>query len=64
MSSEEQQETAPTMMAGNPATEFATFCEAERERRSNADPDFNSDVFDEAVDLIVRKLQAMNAEGF
>lgn len=64
MSSEEQQETTPTMMAGTPATEFASFCEAERERRNNADPDFDADVFDEAVELIVRKLQALNAEGF
>jgi hypothetical protein len=51
-------------VAKNPATEFAAFCAAERERRSNADPDFGADVFDEAVQLIVRKLEALNAEGF
>jgi hypothetical protein len=64
MSSEEQQETAPSKVARNPATEFAAFCSAERERRSNADPDFDADVFAEAVQLIVRKLEALNAEGF
>jgi len=64
MSSEEQQEAGPSKVVRNPATEFAAFCAAERERRSNADPDFGADVFDEAVQLIVRKLEALNAEGF
>lgn len=64
MNSQEQQETGPTKVAKNPATEFAAFCAAERERRSNADAEFNGDVFDEAVQLIVHKLEALNAEGF
>jgi len=64
MSSEEQQEAAPSKAARNPATEFAAFCTAERERRGNANPDFDAAVFDEAVQLIVRKLEALNAEGF
>jgi hypothetical protein len=64
MSSEEQQQAGPGKMAANPATEFAAFCVAERERRSNADAEFAADVFDEAVELIVRKLEALNAEGF
>ena len=61
---EEQQEAVPGKVSRNPATEFATFCAAERERRSNADQDFDAEVFDEAVQLIVHKLQALNAEGF
>jgi len=64
MSLEEQQEAGSSKVARNPATEFATFCAAERERRSNAQPDFDAEVFDEAVQLIVRKLEARNAEGF
>ena len=64
MSSEEQQEAGPSKLAKNPATEFAAFCVAERERRGNADLDFDAEVFDEAVDLIVHKLEALNAEGF
>lgn len=69
MSSEEQveqQKAVPGRVSSNPATatEFATFCAAERERRSNADQDFDADVFDEAVQLIGHKLQALNAEGF
>ena len=64
MSSEEQQQTDPGRVARNPATEFASFCAAERERRGNASPDFDAAVFDEAVQLIVRKLEALNAEGF
>jgi hypothetical protein len=51
-------------MARNPATEFAAFFAAKRERRSNADPDFDADVFDEAARLIVHKLEALNARGF
>jgi len=64
MSSEEQQEAGPSKVAKNPVTEFAAFCAAERERRSNADADFAAEVFDEAVQLIVHKLKALNAEGF
>ena len=64
MSSEQQQDAGTSNVARNPATEFAAFCAAERERRSNADPDFDAEVFDEAVHLIVRKLEALNAEGF
>jgi len=64
MSSEEQQEVDPSKVERSPATEFAAFCVAERERRGNADLDFDAEVFDEAVDLIVHKLEALNAEGF
>ncbi|MEA2079141.1 MAG: hypothetical protein U9P00_04660 [Pseudomonadota bacterium] len=64
MSSEEQQEVGPSKVERSPATEFAAFCAAERERRSNADPDFDAEVYDEAVELIVHKVEALNAEGF
>jgi hypothetical protein len=64
MSSEEQQEVGPSKVERSPATEFAAFCAAERERRGNADLDFDAEVFDEAVDLIVHKLEALYAEGF
>jgi len=64
MSSEEQQEVGPSKVERSPATEFVAFCTAERERRGNADPDFDAEVFDEAVQLIVHKLEALNAEGF
>ena len=64
MSTEEQQEAIPVKAARNPATDFAVFCTAERERRSNSNPDFDAQVFDEAVDMIMRKLEALNAEGF
>ncbi len=64
MSAEVQPEAAPGKVARNPATEFAAFCAVERERRSNADPDFDTEVFDEAVELIVHKLEALYVEGF
>ncbi|MEN8763257.1 MAG: hypothetical protein ABF290_12560 [Thiogranum sp.] len=64
MSLEEQQEDTLSKVERNPATEFAAFCAAERERRSSAQPDFDAEVFDEAVQLIVHKLEARNAEGF
>ncbi|WP_418318108.1 hypothetical protein [Piscinibacter sakaiensis] len=62
----EQQKVVPGKVSRNldTATEFAAFCVAERERRSNSDQDFDAEVFDEAVQLIVHKLQALKAEGF
>lgn len=62
----EQQKAVPGKVSRNPATatDFATFCAAERERRSDADQDFDAELFDEAVQLIMHKLQALNAEGF
>lgn len=46
------------------AADFAAFSTAERERRISADPDFDPELFDEAVQLIIRKLDALQAEGF
>ena len=46
------------------ATEsFAEFSVAERERRQNAGGDFDENLFDAAVDLVLRKLRKLEDEG-
>ncbi|MGD2082262.1 MAG: hypothetical protein PVF91_04810 [Chromatiales bacterium] len=46
-----------------PAQDFAAFCEEERERRRNSGEAFDEEGFDEAVDLVLRKLSALAEEG-
>ena len=46
------------------ATEsFAEFSVAERERRQNAGGEFDQDLFEAAVDLVMRKLRKLEDEG-
>lgn len=40
-----------------PAKDFANFIELELERRRSSDKDFDPDLFDEAVELVLRKLR-------
>ena len=44
-----------------PARDFAAFCELERERRRNSDDDFDPDLFDQAVALVLAKLRGPEA---
>ncbi len=44
-----------------PARRFAEFCASELERRSSED-DFDPEIFDEAVKLVLRKLGALDLE--
>ena len=39
-----------------PARDFAAFCELDRERRRNSDDDFDPNLFDEAVALVLSRL--------
>ena len=39
-----------------PAREFADFCEAEFERRRNSDSPFDETSYQEAMELVLRKL--------
>jgi hypothetical protein len=39
-----------------PARDFAAFCELERERRRNSDDDFDPDLLEEAVALVLARL--------
>lgn len=44
------------------ARNFSDFCDAERERLQNEDAPFDQALFDEAVQLVLRKLSA-DGEG-
>lgn len=46
-----------------PIKDFSTFCETEIERRKNSGEDFDESLFHEAVDLVVRRLKAMEERG-
>jgi hypothetical protein len=45
------------------AASFAKFCKEELQRRSNADIDFDPEVYTEAVKLVLRKLGGLEMEG-
>ena len=46
------------------ATEsFAAFSQEERERRLNSGDEFDQALFDEAVGLVIRKLEKLQEEG-
>jgi hypothetical protein len=42
---------------------FAEYCVAERKRREDSGVPFDRRLFDEAVELVVRKLQRLEDEG-
>ena len=44
------------------AQDFLAFCEAEFERRRNSGQDFDEASYREAIDLVVRKFQALEGE--
>lgn len=46
-----------------PSEQFAEYCAAEREHRRNAGEGFDEALFQEAVNLVVRKLQMLQDEG-
>lgn len=46
-----------------PAANFAHFCKEELQRRSNADLDFDPEIYMQAVRLVLRKLGALELEG-
>jgi hypothetical protein len=45
-----------------PARYFAEYCEAEYQRRANDEAEFDAKTFEQAVDLVLRKLGAMEEE--
>jgi hypothetical protein len=46
-----------------PARDFAAFCELDRERRRNSDDGFDPRLFDEAVALVLGRLEARKGGG-
>ena len=49
---------------GVSAKEFLTYCNAECERRLNSGEEFDQQGFDEAVEIVLRKLRALAEEGW
>jgi hypothetical protein len=45
-----------------PAQDFLTFCAEERDRRLNCGETFDRQLFDEAVDLVRRRLEVLAGE--
>lgn len=50
-----QKPLGPTELHG-PAADFAKYCEAEFERRGNSDDPFDEDLYRDAMELVVRRL--------
>lgn len=46
-----------------PINDFQAFCETEIERRRNSGEDFDESLFDEAVELVIKRLQQMEERG-
>jgi hypothetical protein len=44
------------------AKDFVAFCETERAHRRNVDPNFDSEIFDEAVRLVLDRLAVFKKE--
>jgi len=49
---------------GNSSEEFLAYCEAERERRINSGEEFDEASFNQAMDLVLRKLKVLEDEGW
>ena len=49
---------------GASTREFLNYCDAERERRRNSGEEFDSVAFDEAVEMVLRRLRTLAEEGW
>jgi hypothetical protein len=64
MASSAQTPSSDAEDLGVSAREFLTYCAAERERKLNSGEDFDEQAFDEAVELVLRKLRVLAEEGW
>ena len=64
MSLSDQPTASEVQDLGGSAREFLNYCNAERERRLNSGDDFNQEAFDEAVELVLRRLRTLAEEGW
>ncbi len=58
MTDQPNQQPPPDARQPGPARDFAAFCELDRERRRNSDDGFDPNLFDEAVTLVLDRLEA------
>ncbi len=64
MSLSDQTPSSGSENLGVSAQEFLAYCKAERERRLNSGETFDQTAFDQAVELVMRKLRALEQEGW
>jgi len=59
-------ESAPLKQAElyGPAKDFSEYCEAEFQRRRNSDDSFDEASYREAMNMVMRKLQALVSEAY
>ena len=62
MSLSDQSAAADTQDPEGSAKEFLDYCNAERERRLNSGEAFDREAFDEAVELVMRRLSTLADE--
>lgn len=46
-----------------PASEFALYCQEELQRRANSGEDFDAELYEEAVQFVLRHLQHRQGRG-
>jgi hypothetical protein len=63
MASMTHENSAASAQFEEPIKNFIAFCETERAHRRNADPNFDAERFDKAVQLVVDRLAAFKREN-
>lgn len=64
MSGEKQVNDSGSSVESGPSAVFITYCEAEFERRRNSDQPFDEAVYRDAMELTLRKIRALEEEGY
>ncbi len=53
----------PSERQAPPSVEFAAYCEAEFDRRLNSGGEFDAAAYQEAMDMVMKKLVLLEEEG-
>jgi hypothetical protein len=64
MSSSDQTTHQENLSLGVSAQEFLDYCTAEKERRLNSGESFDEETFDQAIEMVVKKLRVLADEGW
>jgi hypothetical protein len=63
MASQDGKSTADPKGRVIPSEDFATYCASEFERRRNADAPFDEPVYQQAMEMVLKKLRRREDEG-
>jgi len=63
MASQDGKSTTDPIGRVLPSEDFATYCANEFERRRNADAPFDEPVYQEAMEMVLKKLRRREEEG-